>query len=106
MTTTTKVFKTVNGIFHELTSKRNEVLELEESIKAAKLEVKLLSEEIVNHKDKGLQQALLTTGIRHDCLLFKKAIRKPQVGDKPGNTYLNIQEYIEPPLSSQIDGRS
>jgi len=91
--------KTFNGVFFDFNSKVDEALRLEDMLQKAKQEAELLKEEILN--EPKLHEILTTVGIIHD----KKLYMKKEYGGVPDKYYLDIQDYIEPVQSFQLDAK-
>ena len=91
---------TFNNLFYDFNGKTDEALRLEDQLEKAKQEAQLLKEEILN--EPKLHEILTTVGIVHDNNLYKKVSC-----DKPcsGKFYLDIQDYIEPVNSFQLDSK-
>lgn len=95
--------KTFNGVFYDFNNKVEEALRLEDMLQKAKQEADLLKEEILN--EPKLQKILTTVGVVHDKKLYKK-VAIPHIKDRPHDEkgyYLDIQDYIEPVNSFQLD---
>ena len=100
-----KNMKTLNDIFYDFNSKVDEALHLEELLENAKQESELLKKEILN--EPNLHEILTTVGIIHNKKLYKK-VSAPY---KENRTYdekayiLDVQDYIEPVYSCQLDAK-
>ena len=97
--------KTFNGVFYNFNSKVDEALRLEDSLQKEKQEAELLKEKILN--EPKLHEILTTVGIIHDKKLYKK-VAVPHNENRPHDEqayYLDIQDYIEPVQSFQLDAR-
>lgn len=92
--------KTFNNLFWDFNLKNDEALELEDKLYKAKEEARLLKEEILN--EPKLHETLTTIGIIHDKKLYRKKQCNPIVGS---TYYLDIQDYIEPVQSFQLDSK-
>jgi len=99
--------KTFNGVFYDFSSKVDEALRLEDSLQKAKQEAELLKEEILN--ETKLHEILTTVGIIHDKKLYMKKITGNAKRDENNKAtpeyYLDIQDYIEPVQSFQLDAK-
>ena len=92
-----------HGLFFDFSSKTDEALRLEEQLEKVKQEAQLLKEEILN--EPKLHEALTTVGIVHDKMIYKK-VEKPFCANRQHDEqgyYLDIQDYIEPVSSFQLD---
>lgn len=92
---------TLHNLFYGFSDKINEALRLEDSLIKANEQVKSFKEQIIN--EPKLHEILTTVGIIHDKKLYKKLERPSATDPDVASYYFDIQDYIEPVNSFQLD---
>lgn len=97
--------KLAHDLFWSFDQNTKEALRLKDMLQKAKQEADLLKEEILN--EPKLHEILTTVGIIHDKKLYKKVVANNMPISKSAEPhyYLDIQDYIEPVNSFQLDAK-